>query len=70
MHILFFKCVNLHQCDVLECLGHVHGTVLSLECILTKQHGVHSGKHPRNAISKTLKFEYIPRCLALKNLCL
>ena len=33
--------------DVVEHLGHFSGIVCSLLCILTKQHGVHSGKYPR-----------------------
>ena len=53
-------------CDVVECLGHFDGIVSSLECILTKQHGVHGGKYllkaPGNAISETFPptFHYHP----------
>ena len=42
------------------------------QCILMKQHGVHGGKYlletPRNAISETLKFQNVPRCLGPKEL--
>ena len=43
--------------DVLESLGHFDGIFPSLMCILTKQHGVRSGKYLLknlgNAISET-----------------
>ena len=61
-------------CDVVECLGHFDGIIPSLECILTKKHGVRSGKYllntPENAISETLNFNMSPHASALKNLCL
>ena len=50
----------------MECLGHIDRIVPSPACILTKQHGIHSGKYPLkthgNAISET-NFQTIPRCL-------
>ena len=61
-------------CDVLERLGHFDGIVPSLLCILTKQHGICSGKcllkTPGNAISATLYFKMSLAALALKNLFL
>ena len=60
--------------DVLESLGHFDGIVPSLTCILTKQHGVHSGKYllknPGNTISETWIFKMFLASSALKNLCL
>ena len=42
----------------MECPGHCDGIVPCLACIVTKQHGVRSGKYllktPGNAISKTV----------------
>ena len=52
----------------------INGIVPSLACtcILMKQHGVHSGKYllktPGNAISETLKFQNVPRCLSPQEL--
>ena len=58
----------------MECLGNFDGIVLSLACILAKQHTVHGGKYflktPGNAISKTLNFKMSQDASALKNLCL
>ena len=60
--------------DVLESLGPFDGIVPSLMCILTKQHGVRSGKYllknPGNAISETGIFKMFLASSALKNLCL
>ena len=56
----------------MECLGNFDGIVLSLACILAKQHTVHGGKYflktPGNAISKTLNFKMSLDASALKNL--
>ena len=61
-------------CDVVERLGHFNGIILSLECILIKQHGVRGGKFllksPGNANSETLNFKMSLDASALKNLCL
>ena len=61
-------------CDVVERLGHFNDIILSLACILTKQHGVRGGKFllksPGNAISETLNFKMSLDASALKNLCL
>ena len=58
----------------MECLGNFDGIVLSLACILAKQHTVHGGKYflktPGNLISKTLNFKMSLGASALKNLCL
>ena len=58
----------------MECLGHIDRIVPSPACILTKQHGIHSGKYPLkthgNAISETLIFKLSLDAFALKNLCL
>ena len=62
------------SCDVLESLRHFDGILLSLACILTKEHGVHGGKYllktPGKTISETLNFKMSLDALALKNLCL
>ena len=54
--------------------GHCDSIVPCLACIVTKQHGVRSGKYllktPGNAISKTLNFKMSLDASALKNLCL
>ena len=67
-------CETFEPCDVVECLGHFDGIVPSLECILTKEHGVHGGKYllkaPGNAISETLNFKVSLDSSALKDLCL
>ena len=61
-------------CDVVERLGNFNGIILSLACILTKQHGVRGGKFllksPGNAISEALNFKMSLDASALKNLCL
>ena len=58
----------------MERLGHFNGIVPSLVCILTKQHGICSGKYhfktPGNAIFKTLNCKISQDASALKNLCL
>ena len=58
----------------MECLEHFKGIVLSLACILTKQHGIRGGncllKTPGNGISETLNFKISLVAMALKNLCL
>ena len=61
-------------CDVVERQGHFDGILPSLACILTKQHGVCSGKYllktPGKTISETLNFKLSLDASALKNLCL
>ena len=61
-------------CDVVERLGHFNGIILSLACILTKQHGVRVEKFllksPGNAISETLNFKMSLDASVLKNLYL
>ena len=61
-------------CNVMECVGHFDGIVPNLACILTKQHGVCSGKHllktPGDDIFETLNFRMSLDASALKNLCL
>ena len=61
-------------CNVVEHLTHSDSIVSSLVFILTKQHGIRSGKFPLktpgNAISETLYFKMSLDTLALKNLCL
>ena len=56
----------------MECLGNFDGIVLSLACILAKQHTVHGGKYflktPGNAISKTLNFKMSLECLGPQEL--
>ena len=58
----------------MECLGNFDGIVLSLACILMKQHTVHGGKYhlktPGNTISETLNLKMSLDASALKNLCL
>ena len=58
-------------CDVMERLGHFEGNVPSLACILTKQHGVRSGKYhlntPGNDIFETLNFKRSLDASALEN---
>ena len=58
----------------MERLGHFDGILLSLACILTKQHGFCSGKYllktPGNGISETLNFKMPLNASALKTLCL
>ena len=58
----------------MERLEHFKGIVLSLACILTKQHGIRGGncllKTPGNGISETLNFKISLVAMALKNLCL
>ena len=43
------------------------GPSFACTCILMKQYGIRGGKYllktPRNAISETLKFQNVPRCL-------
>ena len=62
----------IELCDVIEHLGHLDSIVLSLACILMKQHDVRSGKYlletPGNAISKTLIFKMSLDASALKQL--
>ena len=60
----------IEPCDVVECLSHFNGIVLSLACILTKHGGKYLLKTPGNGISKTLNFKMSLVALALKNLCL
>ena len=61
-------------CDVVECLGHfdriVPSLADSLACMLTKQHGIRSGKYLLKTISETLNFKMSQDASALKNLCL
>ena len=56
----------------MEHLGHFDSIVLSLACILMKQHGVRNGKYlleiPGNTISKTLIFKMSLDASALKKL--
>ena len=58
----------------MKCLGYFDGIVPSLVCTLTNQHGVQSGKIPRespcNWVSETLNSKMSQDVSALKNLCL
>ena len=67
-------CETFEPCDVVVRLGHFEGIVLSLACILTKQHDVRGEKYllktPANAISETLNLKLSLDVSALKNLCL
>ena len=57
----------------MEHLGHFDSIVLSLACILMKQHSVRGAKYlletPGNAISKTLIFKMSLDASALKKTC-
>ena len=48
------------------------GPSFACTCILMKQYGICGGKYllktPRNAISETLKFQSVPRCLGPQEL--
>ena len=56
----------------MKCLEHFDGTVPSLACIRTKQHGVRGGKIPLENPWKwhfsDFKFQNVPRCLGPQEL--